>query len=372
MKKIFTFFSVILILTMLGACTSAPTAAPATAAQPAAPAATSAPVTVAPASTEGAAPAASAPPAGTYAAVLGDQKQEYAFVAYVTTIPYWNDEMAGCEAAAKLLGVTCKLYGPTDLDAQSQAKVIDELVAKGEAGIIISPVDPDVLAAPAERAMAAGIPVVMAISDVNSKVGKGDYGWLGGLNVNVGVTGGTYIGEKLCKGITECQVGILTMSGVTVHEQRKQGYVDTLAKYTNVKVVSIADTQADPNIGLQKAAEIIQKYPNLNVLVGTDSVGGAAAARAVKEANKVGKIKIIAMDRDVDLLNYVKDGTVTATIASKSFVTEFIAVHYLFWIRNGFMNGYLDWKTAGVNPIPPVTDTGNMIIDQNNVGFFLK
>jgi ribose transport system substrate-binding protein len=377
MKKFLTFVSLIVVLTMLAACAPAPTAeaaAPATsapAAEVAAPAATDAPTAAAPAP----APAASAPE-GTYASKSDGTPQEYAFVAYVTTIPYWNDEMAGCEAAAKLLGATCKLYGPTDLDAQSQAKVVDELVAKGEAGIIISPIDPDVLAAPAQRAMAAGIPVVMAISDVNAPVfpvkDAADYGWLGGLNKNVGITGGTYIGDNLCKGVTECQVGILTMSGVTVHEERKTGYVETLAKYPNIKVVEIADTKADPNIGLQKAAEIIQKYPNLNVLIGTDSVGGAAAARAVQEAGMVGKIKILGMDRDVDLLNYIKDGTVTATIASKSYTTEFLAVHYLYWIKNGIMmDGYLDWKGSGVNPIPSVTDTGNMLIDQSNVQNFL-
>jgi len=219
--------------------------------------------------------------------------------------------------------------------------------------------------------MEAGIPVVMVISDVNSPKGVGDYGWLGGVNKNVGVTGGTYIAEKLCADVAECQVGILTMTSVTVHEERKAGYVETFAKYPNIKVVEIVDTKADPNIGLQKAAEIIQKYPDLNVLVGTDSVGGAAAARAVIEADKVGTIKIVGMDRDVDLLNYIKDGVVTATIASKSFTTKFLALHYLYWLRNDFMAGYLDWKAAGINPVPTITDTGNMLIDQNNIQFFL-
>jgi ribose transport system substrate-binding protein len=366
MKKLLIFVSVLAIITMLAACAPAAATKEPVAEQPVA---TDAPVAVE-ATT---APVAAAE--GTYATMTDGTPQEYAFVAYVTTIPYWNDEMAGCIAGAKLLGATCKLYGPTDLDAQTQAKVVDELIAKGEAGIIISPIDPDVLVGPAQRAMAAGIPVVMAISDVNAARFPGadaaSFGWLGGLNKGVGVTGGTYIGEKLCAGIEKCQVGILTMSGVTVHEERKAGYVETLAKYPNVEVVEIADTKADPNIGLQKAAEIIQKYPNLNVLVGTDSVGGAAAARGVQEAGMVGKIKIIGMDRDVDLLNYIKDGVVTASIASKSYTTEFIAVHYLYWIKNGFMDGYLDWKGSGINPIPTITDTGNMLIEQSNVDNFL-
>jgi len=311
-------------------------------------------------------------PEGMYPAPKNGEMQKYALVVYVVGEPYWNDEFAGCEAAAKLLGVECKLYGPTGIDSQEQAKIVDELVASGIDGIILSPFDPDVLAGPAERAMAAGIPVVTVISDINSPRGTGTYGWLGGVNFGVGVVGGTYIGEDLCKGIDPCQVGILTMTSVTVHEERKAGYVDTLAKYPNIEVVEIADTRSDPNIGLQKAAEMIQKYPNLQVLVGTDSVGGAAAARAVTEADKVGAIKIIGMDRNADLLQAIKDGTVTATIASKSFTTEFLALHYLYWLKNDFMGDYLDWNAAGIIPLPTITDTSNMVINQENVDFFLK
>lgn len=361
MKKIFYLAMVFIMLLAIPACSAPPTEL----------AATEAPVNNV-AEQPVATTVVSQAAAGSYAEVSSrnGEKQEYAYVSYVTGIPYWKDGLAGMDAAAKLLGVDYKFYGPTDLDAQSQAKVIDELIAKGVDGIVLSPVDPDVLAAPCERAIAAGIPVVMVISDINSTTGS--YGWLGGLNKNVGVTGGTYIAENICKGMDECQVGILTIPSVSVHEERKSGYLETFAKYPNIKVVEIVDTKADPNVGLQKAAEIIQKYPDLDVLVGTDSVGGAAAARAVIEADKVGQIKIIGMDRDIDLLNYIRDGVVTATIASKSFTTKFMALHYVYWMHNDFMNGYLDWKAAGIDPIPTITDTGNMLITQDNIQFFLK
>ena len=370
MKKLLTLIPIITILVLVASCAPPPAAV----AEPA----TQAPAAEQPAAEQPAVeqPAAEAPSgmyAGLEAAQTGE-RQQYAYVSYVTGIPYWLDGLAGMEAAAKLLGVDFQFYGPTDLDSQAQAKIVDELVAKGVDGIVISPYDPDILAGPAERAMAAGIPVVMVISDINSPkgVGGGSYGWLGGLNYGVGVTGGNYIAENFCKEKDPCEVGILTMTGVTVHEERKTGYVETLAKYPNIKVVEIADTQADPNIGLQKGAEIIQKYPGLDVLVGTDSVGGAAAARSVIEAGKVGEINIIAMDRDVDLLNYIKDGVVDATIASKSFTTKFMALHYVYWLRNDFMADYLDWKEAGINPIPTITDTGNMLITKDNIDFFLK
>lgn len=361
-KLLLSAISVLLLISFLPGCTQTPVA---TSVAPALPTVAPAAGAVAPAATD------VARPEGMYPGPVGGTMQKYALVVYVVGEPYWNDEFAGCEAAAKLLGVECKLYGPTDVDSQTQASIVDQLVASGIDGIILSPFDADVLAGPAERAMAAGIPVVTVISDINSPRGTGTYGWLGGDNIGVGVVGGTYIADNLCKNVDPCEVGILTIASVSVHEQRKQGYVDTLAKYPNIKVVEIADTHSDPNVALQKAAEMIQKYPNLKVLVGTDSVGGAAAARAVTEASKVGVIKIIGMDRNADLLKAIQDGTVTATLASKSFTTEFIALHYVYWYRNNFMGTYLDWKKAGIIPLPQYTDTGSMIIDKNNVQLFL-
>ena len=298
------------------------------------------------------------------------EDENYEYIAYVTSIPYWNDGRRGLDKACELLGVSYNFSGPVEFDAQAQARAVEEAIAKGVDGIILSPADPDVLAGPAEKAMAAGIPVVMVISDVNSELGKGSYGWLGGLNYNVGVTGGTFAAEKLLKG--KGKVGILTMPGVTVHEERKSGYVDTFAKYPGIEVVEIVDTRADPAVGLDKAAAVIQKHPDLKLLIGTDSVGGAAAARAVQEAGKVGEIFIIGMDRDQDLLNYIKEGIVTATIASKSFTTKFMALHYLYWINHNIMQDASDWKQAEINPVPSITDTGNMVINQENVDFFLK
>jgi ribose transport system substrate-binding protein len=198
------------------------------------------------------------------------------------------------------------------------------------------------------------------------------YGELGASNFNVGVTGGTYA-AKMING--KGKVGILTIPGVPVHDQRAEGYVKTLSGYPGIKVLPLVNTDADPAKGQERAAALIQANPDLNVLIGTDSVGGAAAARAVKEAGKVGKIIVIGMDRDKDLLGYIKDGVVTASVASKSFSTKWMAMHYMYWILADKLQdigpGVYDVANK-IPPIPLVTDTGTMVIDKSNVDLFIK
>jgi ribose transport system substrate-binding protein len=299
---------------------------------------------------------------------------EIAYVSYYTTIPYWNDGLRGMEAAAKDLGIefdrTKNFYGPTDGSGAEQARIIDELVAKGVKGIIVSPIDGDSILGACENAMKNGIPVITVISGMNDA--STYYGELGGSNYNVGVTGGNYA-AKLIDG--KGKVGILTIPGVPVHDQRSQGYVETLESYPGIEVLPLVNTDADPAKGQERAAALIQANPDLKVLIGTDSVGGAAAARAVKEAGKTGEIFVIGMDRDEDLLGYIKDGTVTASVASKSFSTKYMAMQYMYWILTDRMEdigpGITD-VANGIDPIPLVTDTGSMVIDSSNVDLFLK
>jgi ribose transport system substrate-binding protein len=296
---------------------------------------------------------------------------EIAYVTYYTSVPYWNDGLRGLEAAADSLGIDFdrnrNFYGPADGNGQEQARIIDELVAKGVKGIIVSPADGDAIIGACKNAMNKGIPVVTVISGINDPTAY--YGELGGSNYNVGVTGGNYVAGLIGGTGT---VGILTIPGVPVHDQRSTGYLETFEKYPNIKVLPLVNTDADPNKGQQRAAALIQANPDLKALIGTDSVGGAAAARAVKEAGKVGEIAVLGMDRDEDLLGYIKEGTVTATVASKSFTTKFLAMHYIYWILNDMIMDVSDWRAAGINPIPRVTDTGNMIIDASNVDIFLN
>jgi ribose transport system substrate-binding protein len=295
---------------------------------------------------------------------------EIAYVTYYTSVPYWIDGLRGLEAAAKDLGIsfdrTKNFYGPTDGNPQEQAKVVEELVAKGVKGIIISPVDANALIEPCKKAMAKGIPVICVINAVADPTAY--YAELGGKNYNVGVTGGDYIANLIGE---SGKIGILTIPGVPVHDERSQGYLETFKKYPNITVLPLVNTDANPDTALQRAAALIQANPDIKALIGTDSVGGAAAARAVKEAGKVGEIKVLGMDRDADLLGYIKDGVVTATVASKSFTTKWMAMHYMYWILTDKMKDVSDWKKAGINPVPKYTDTGNMIIDSSNVDIFL-
>ena len=67
-------------------------------------------------------------------------------------------------------------------------------------------------------------------------------------------------------------------------------------------------------------------HPDLAAFVGTDSTAGIGAATAVSEANKVGQVKTVAMDRNSDVLQKIQKGTLTGTVAQDDAAMAFWAL----------------------------------------------
>ena len=303
-------------------------------------------------------------------AMAEEPEEEYVFVAYVTSIPFWTDPVAGFMAACDALGVKGSFTGPVEFDAAAQARTIDELIAKKPAGIVIFPADPDALSDPLKRAMEAGIPVICANSDVTDLTAR--YGYVGINNFEGGKLGAGIAVDLLTEkyGEPKGKVAIMTMPGVTVHEDRKDGYLSVFDQYEGIEVVDIVNDKADPSVGVTVAGALIQGNPDLDMIVGTDATSGASAARAVNEADKKGEILIVAMDRDEDLLDYIADGTVAASLVQRNFLEEWVAVHYLYWLNHDMIEALPDWRAADAPQIPPNTDTGAMVVTAENVDQF--
>ena len=53
------------------------------------------------------------------------------------------------------------------------------------------------------------------------------------------------------------------------------------------------------------------------------------------------------MDRDDDMLPYIEDGTILATMAQNSFLEEWMATYYLYWLKH--------------NTVPAFPDTGGLL-----------
>src|SRR5512143_135105 len=290
------------------------------------------------------------------------QKDEtYVWIGAVTAIAFWLDGQQGFQAACKALGVKGEYKGPVEYDAVAQLKVLEEEIARKPAGIMIFPADDQSLNEALKRAMAAGIPVIVVNHDVNDPTAR--YGFVGPDNYQVGRIGGKvalkYLGNK-------GKVAFMTTTN-PAHGQRAQGYKDEFKAFPDIKIVAEVDEKSDPAYGLTVATQLLQAQPDLDMIIGVDATAGAATARALKETGKAGKIKVVAMDRDDDMLPYIKDGTILATMAQNSVLEEWIATYYLYWLKHNTVPAFPDWRAAGAPQVPGITDTGVTVVTKDNV-----
>jgi ribose transport system substrate-binding protein len=212
----------------------------------------------------------------------------------------------------------------------------------------------------------AGIPVITMIGDVPTSK---RFTHIGINNYRAGIEGAKLLAGAI-GGKGKVVIGTFQAAGVL---DRMRGYKDHLAQhYPGITVAAVVDDHADPAYAPQAYAAAIAAHPDLAGIGGTDGDSGVGAARAVIEAGKKGRIKIVAMDRNEDMLNYIADGTITAAVAQKSYVETWLAVQLLYALRHNAGPGKMlpNWRGAKVNPFPEDIDTGIMPITKDNVAQF--
>jgi ribose transport system substrate-binding protein len=289
---------------------------------------------------------------------------EYVFLSIVTQVPFWADHKIGLDDAAKALKVKTTFTGPLDFDTAAQARQLDELVARKPAGLLIFPGDAAALAPGIDRAVDAGIPVAMVIGDVPESKRSVH---LGISNMDAGRIGGEMLAQAI-GGKGKVLLGTFPAPAVL---ERVEGYKAIFKeKYPDIQVADVVNDKADPSYAPTAYAQAIQAHPDIVGIGGTDGDSGKGAALAVKEAGKQGQVKIIAMDRNTDMLPFIEEGIITGAVAQKSYVESFLGVHLLHWLNTNSMKVVTDPKAAGINPLPEKIVTGVMRVTKENVAQF--
>ena len=86
-------------------------------------------------------------------------------------------------------------------------------------------------------------------------------------------------------------------------------------------------------------SEIIVAHPDAAALVGLWSYNGPAILNAVRDAGKIGKIKIIAFDEEDETLTGVKSGAMVATVVQQPYEFGYQAIALMAKALKGDRSG---------------------------------
>jgi ribose transport system substrate-binding protein len=299
--------------------------------------------------------------------LTGSVEDEYVMVTFVSGIEYWKPAYRGMEDAAANLGVSTRYTGANDYDINQQVTVLEQVISQNPAGILLTAINPDALVGPINRAMEAGIPVVTFDADSPD---SNRYSFLATSNYEAGVKAANHLAEINNE---EGNLGLITIPGQLNHEERAQGFQDTIANdYPNMEVVSVQDGQSDQAASARAMGSMLQANPNLVGVFTTEASTGVGAATAVREAGMVGDINIVSFDVDKGTLDFVKAGVIDATLAQGTWNMGYWGQMFLFNLKEGLLTPIEDgdWEDAGINPLPDYVDTGVNLVTEENVEFY--
>lgn len=269
-------------------------------------------------SSGGASPAASADKVkGATVAVVGPEAGD----------PYYQEVACGARTEGKKLGMNVgEQQAAQDQSQAGQSTIVRSVLGTAPKALIYTPADPVAGGLPLKSAKQDGVTVI----DVDAKLSDSTL-------YDSFVASDHYAGAKLItKALADmiggsgeiAAIGSLPTNPIT--QARIKGFQDELkAEYPNIKIVSISYPDLAPAAIQSNASATLVKYPNLKGIYTTNFLNSTGAAVALRNADLVGKVKMVSWDAGAPNVKLLQEGVLQATVAQQPFVMGQLAIQQI-------------------------------------------
>ena len=294
-----------------------------------------------------------------------DAKDIYYWVSNKANLPLFVQyDYVGMKKIAEELGVQVRVAGPTDFDIPGFIAAVEQVCAQKPAGVsVVGGWDPS-LSAAVDKCVEMGVPTVVDDGDLpDSK----RMAYIGTNWTNVGQQQAKRLMEKLPEGGKLAMMSIINAGNMREAVAGFQAYIEANGggKY---EIVANEDDNGDSAKAAEVTANILAAHPDIKGFAGFDSESGAGIVRALQEAGKKpGEIKVTAMEQTPDFFKTAKEGWVDGIVVQNRELFIYYAVKILHdFNKNGLRTAGLGGAEGGV-PIPPLLDTGVLLVGPDNV-----
>ena len=262
----------------------------------------------------------------------GEKKLKLAFVTNNAS-DYWTIARKGVEQAGRELpNIDAEVKIPGEGSAAEQKRIIDDLLAKGIDGIAISPVDPD-----NQTQLINDATKLALVLTQDSDAPKSERAcYIGTDNVAAGRQAGQLIKEALPQG---GKIMIFVGKRDARNAQERYQGIKEVLQGSNVEILDVRTDDTDHPRAKANAADTLVKYPDVAALVGLWSYNGPAIVSALKDAGKIGQVKIVCFDEEDDTLAGVKSGAIYATVVQQPYEFGYQSVKMMAKILGGDKSG---------------------------------
>jgi len=268
---------------------------------------------------------------------------------------FWKASEAGVKKAqSELPNYNLEFKYPEQSSAAIQTRLMDDLVAAGVSGIMVSAVDPKTMTDALDR-----IGKQVALFTTDSDAPKSNrVAYIGSSNTDAGKQAGQIALKAMPDG-GKC-MGFVGLPGADNARERIEGFNETI-KGSKIVQVDVRADDIDQTRAKRNVEDTLTAHPEINCMVGYYSYNTPRIYEALKEAGKLGKITVIGFDEDPITLGGVKEGTIASTVVQQPYE----------WGYQG-MKTMAKYLEGDKSVIPPggLMIIPTKIIDKSNVDAF--
>ncbi len=227
---------------------------------------------------------------------------------------FWKAAEAGVKKAqGELPDYKMEFKYPSQSAAAIQQRLLDDLVAAGVSGIMVSAVDPKT----ETEALSKVAKQTLLLTTDSDAPKSGRVAYIGSSNV----AAGKQVGEILKKAMPDggkC-MAFVGLPGADNARERIQGIKDVI-KDTKIEIVDVRADDIDQARAKRNVEDTLTAHPEVNCMLGIYSYNIPQIYQALKEAGQLGKITVTGFDDDPITLGGIKEGTVVGTVVQQPFL----------------------------------------------------
>jgi ribose transport system substrate-binding protein len=227
-----------------------------------------------------------------------------------STDPFWATLACGAKQEAATLGVKYQPFASTTLDNSALSQNFSSAQLIKPNGIFVNPANPNQFVTQYKTLMSSGVPVVT----INSSNPPAQYKVVG-----TGTTGNSALLQQTAALVTADSGSMLVVNGIpglVPVQVRLDPVVKAITTaHPGLKSLPTIYSGFDVNKATQAVSTDLIAHPDLKVIVAADGPDGQAAAAAVQQAGKAGKVTVIALDATPAEVSALKAGTISGLVA---------------------------------------------------------
>lgn len=242
---------------------------------------------------------------------------------------FWTVLIEGVKMAAEENELEIVVVAPeSEEDYEGQNELILWAVKQQPDAILLSPCSYTENSEYARQIVDAGIPLIFIDSAIKENIADAI---VATDNIKLGIVAGSFMKQLVEVDSRIAIVGHVENSSTAI--ERETGVRKGLEEEEN-KIVEVVFCDSDYDKAYDLMEELIEQYPDINLVAGLNEYSAVGAARAIKDKQLDNRIKVVGIDSSLEEIQLLEEGIFEGIVIQNPFKMGYLGVEIAVKILN--------------------------------------